>query len=109
MDEVADQPLAGLSVMTDTDGGLCVRLVGELDIASVSDVQPDLDGLLTREPQPVLLDLGELRFMDSSGVAVLIRIANHFGEVRIGKASTAVRRVVQVLGLADRLGLDGTD
>src|SRR4051794_12645987 len=109
MDQLAHQPRARLSVMTGTDGALCVRLGGELDIASVPDIEPELDGLLELEPQPAVLDLGELRFMDSSGIAVLIRLANHLGQVEMRNVAPAVRRVVAVLGLADRFGLTEAD
>jgi anti-sigma B factor antagonist len=108
MDEIAGGPHAQLTVLPDDEGELCVRLSGELDISSVAAVQPQLDELLTREPQPVQLDLGELHFMDSSGIAVLVRLANHFGEVRTRNVTPVVRRVVEVLGLAGRFGLDGT-
>ena len=106
MDEVADR--ARLGVADDADGGpLLIRLGGELDLAGVVDVQPALDRLLDRPPQPVRVDVAELEFLDSTGVAVLIRIANHFDGVDIVHAAPAVRRVVQVLGLGARFGLDG--
>lgn len=108
MDELTDGPRARLSVAAGPDGdALRVRLGGELDIASLPDVQPGLEALLARDPQSVLVDLAELEFMDSSGVAVLIRIANHFRPVEVCHATPAVRRVIEVLGLADRLGLGG--
>jgi anti-sigma B factor antagonist len=106
MAEVARTRRAQLSVTA--EDGLVVRLGGELDIASLPDVQQQLDGLLDREPQPVRLDLADLEFMDSSGVAVLLRIANRFQPVRMRQPRPAVRRVVEALGLADRLGLDRT-
>ena len=38
----------------------------------------------------------------------LFQIAiNHFDPVRIRSAAAPVRRVIEVLGLAERLGLDG--
>ena len=107
MDQLNDSPRAWLTVTDASDGGpLQVALGGELDIAGLPDVAPRLDALLERAPQPVRLDLGELRFLDSSGVAVLIRLANHFDPVTAGNAAPAVRRVVQVLGLTDRFGLE---
>jgi anti-sigma B factor antagonist len=108
MDRLTEAPRARLTVTADPDrGALVVALGGELDIASLSDVTPQLDALLAREPQPVHLDLAGLQFMDSSGVTVLIRIANHFAPVTAGNATPVVARVVQVLGLADRFGLGG--
>ncbi|WP_369131689.1 STAS domain-containing protein [Modestobacter sp. I12A-02662] len=108
MDRLTETPRATLTVTADPDrSALVVGLAGELDIASLPDVAPQLDTLLAREAQPVHLDLAGLQFMDSSGVTVLIRIANHFDPVTAGNASPVVARVVQVLGLADRFGLDG--
>ena len=101
------QRRAQLLVTAAADGGLRVALAGELDIAGLPDVAADLEAALARAPQPVEIDLSQLEFMDSSGVAVLIRLANRFQPVRTRRATPAVRRVIEVLGLADRLGLDG--
>jgi anti-sigma B factor antagonist len=108
MDEVVATPRAQLRVAPDPDsGGLVAVLGGELDVAGVADVAAPLADLLAREAQPLVLDLAGLRFLDSSGVAVLIRLANRFAPVRTRAAEPPVRRVIEVLGLADRLGLDG--
>jgi anti-sigma B factor antagonist len=107
MDELTEVPRARLTVATGRDGGgLHVRLAGELDIASLPDVAPQLDALLAQDPQPVQVDLEGLEFLDSSGIAVLVRIANRFHPVGVRNATPAVRRVIEVLGLAGRLGLD---
>lgn len=109
MDELSNEPRARLEVATDPDGGadLLVRLGGELDLAGISDLSAQIDALLARKPQPVQLDLADVKFCDSSGIALLIRVANHFGHVRARAATPTVHRVIEVLGLADRLGLDG--
>jgi anti-sigma B factor antagonist len=107
MDELNDRPRAWLSTTPEPDGaGLVIGLGGELDIASLPEVTVQLDELLGRPPAQVCLDLADLEFLDSSGVAVLVRVANHFGRVRTVQATEPVRRVLQVLGLGDRLGLD---
>lgn len=92
-------------------GALVVHLGGELDLASVPGIEPDLDALLTDSADnsgdgPVVVDVTELEFLDSSGVAVLIRLANHLGPIRLVNANPVVRRVVEVLSLAPRLGLE---
>jgi anti-sigma B factor antagonist len=95
-----------MTVSEPEDGGpVLVELGGELDIAGLSDVAPQVDALLELAPEAVRLDLAELRFLDSSGVAVLVRLANHVGRVTTTDAAPAVRRVLQVMGLAGRLGL----
>ena len=107
MGELAGRPRARLEVADTPDGGLCLRLGGELDLASLAELGSGLEDLLARAPQPLELDLAELTFLDSSGVAVLIRLANHFAPVRTRGATAPVRRVLDVLGLSWRFGLDG--
>lgn len=107
MGGLADRSRARLAVGATPDGRLCVHLGGELDLAGVSELGRELDDLLSRPPQPLDLDLADLTFLDSSGVAVLVRLANHFTEVRTRGATAPVRRVIEVLGLAWRFGLDG--
>jgi anti-sigma B factor antagonist len=92
-------------------GPVEVHLGGELDLASVPGIEPALDALLTDSADnpgdgPVVVDVAELEFLDSSGVAVLIRLANHLGPIRLVNANPVVRRVVEVLSLAPRLGLE---
>jgi anti-sigma B factor antagonist len=106
MDDMTDRPRARLDISTTPDGQLLVDLAGELDIATLPDIAGTADRLLAEPPQPVVLELGGLTFLDSSGVTLLVRIVNHFGQVRTASATAPVRRVIQVLGLADRLGLD---
>jgi anti-anti-sigma factor len=107
MDELNAAPRARLSI-SDEPGraGLVVALGGELDIASLPEIAASLEDLLGRAPQPMCLDLAELHFLDSTGVTMLVRIANHFDQVRTTHATEPVRRVLEVLGLRDRLGLD---
>jgi anti-sigma B factor antagonist len=106
MDGQTDRSRADLTLAGEPDGaGVVVRLAGELDMATAADLAVPLEGLLARPPQPVVLELGELSFLDSSGVAVLIRIANRFPQLETRNATPPVRRVIEVLGLAGRLGL----
>jgi anti-anti-sigma factor len=108
VDDVTAGPRARLDIVLPADGSpLLIRLGGELDLAGLPDVQPALDRLLGTPPRPVRIDARELRFLDSTGVAVLVRIANHFHRVELLHASPAVRRVVLALGLAAHLGLAG--
>ena len=109
MDELSHPPRARLEIDDDRDSApeLMVRLGGDLDLAGITDIAAAVEELLARQPQPVLLDLAEVDFCDSSGVALLIRLTKHFGEVRMRAAPPPVHRVIQTLGLADWLGLDG--
>ena len=107
MDEQNGTPRARLTLDDHADGaGLVVRLAGELDLATVGELAAPLKDLMAREPQPLVLELDELTFADSSGIAVLIRLANHFERLETRGATSSVRRVIEVLGLADRVGLE---
>lgn len=95
-----------------SDGSsVIVSLGGELDVDSIPEIDEPLAALLT-SPRPavageeVVVDLAELEFLDSSGVAVLIRIANTVGPLRLVHATPVVRRVLQALNLSAHLGLD---
>jgi anti-anti-sigma factor len=100
-------PAATLSVSESAPGRLIVALAGEYDIASIQYLSAELNALLQRDATSVSLDMSELMFMDTSGVAVLLRIANHFGPIEVHGASPLIRRIVQALGLSERLRMPG--
>jgi anti-anti-sigma factor len=96
-------PAATLSVSEPAPGRLIVALAGEYDIASIQHLSTELDALLQRDANSVSLDMSELTFMDTSGVALLLRIANHFGPIEVREPSPLIRRTIQALGLSERL------
>ena len=51
-----------------------IRLVGELDMSSARELEQALGSALERGG-PVLLELGELKFMDSTGIGALLKAA----------------------------------
>lgn len=57
---------------SDEGGRVRLALVGELDIASASALEARLRALAQRG-DPVVLDLGRLQFIDSSGLRELVR------------------------------------
>lgn len=88
-------------------------IVGEIDASTA----PTLDGALADLPEgdgPVVLDLGDVSFIDSSGLRVLIALATRASEVgrpvTLDRPSPAVARLLEITGLAEMFGLesDGT-
>jgi anti-anti-sigma factor len=75
------------------------RLVGELDISTERQAEELL--LRTAEhPGDLDLDLSELRFMDSTGIRLLLRLTGQAtGSVRIHAPSAVVERILDVAGL----------
>src|SRR5271154_846385 len=78
-------------------GHVTARISGELDIVSVERLQGPFDDLLAGGP--TRLDLSGLAFMDSSGLALLLRVANRLGPLRVYGASGLIRRVIEATGL----------
>ncbi|WP_433528702.1 STAS domain-containing protein [Micromonospora sp. CA-263727] len=96
------------------DGGptrLC--LVGELDVSSAPQLNAVIDRLAAAGERRLLVDLTDLTFCDSTGIAVFVRGDNRAaaegGWLRVTGASGRVERVLKVTGLADVLGYAADD
>lgn len=89
------------------DGTLTIALVGELDVANTDAVRAELAPIVKDVTAgPILFDLSELAFIDSSGLAVLLHVAKTCGHVVLRNASPIVRRIIEVTGLADILVIE---
>jgi anti-anti-sigma factor len=60
--------------VTRTEDPRGLRLEGELDLSGEAALRAALDELI-REGGPITLDLSELRFMDSTGLRVMLQTA----------------------------------
>ena len=86
-------------------GGLRLGLVGELDIASASQLEQRLRALAERG-DPVILDLGRLQFIDSSGLRELVRAVSEARRdnwnLQLGTTlSPQVRQIIDLLELRE--------
>jgi anti-sigma B factor antagonist len=59
--------------VSETGSSLVVRIVGELDLASRDSIETAVMAAVVSAPS-VILDLGELTFCDSIGVAMFIAV-----------------------------------
>lgn len=91
--------------VTHADGITEVTVTGEIDAASMLALQTPLSELSSQSH--ILLDMSGVKFMDSSGLRVIltqrIRLTEAGGSIHIRRASPAVERVLQISGLADIL------
>ena len=86
------------------DDLLYAYLAGEIDHDAAQDLRIQLDdALLTRTPHTLVLDLGGVGFMDSSGVGLILgrqRCARSLGgTLRIQHAPEQLRRVLRLAGI----------
>jgi anti-anti-sigma factor len=100
-------PNGGFEMTERREGETTVlTLAGELDLASVSDVQQRL-AELRDAGSAVVLDLDQLTFMDSTGIRMLLTAcqdaATHEWRFQVTRGSGRVRHLLSVVQIADRL------
>jgi anti-sigma B factor antagonist len=99
---------AGIVIDTDVDatGSPIVSLSGELDSSNAGSLEATLTSITAQHPERLIFELSGLRFMDSAGIAVLLRAAANVSAVHLRNPSPIVRRVVEVTGLSDVLPIE---
>ena len=86
------------------EGRLTVYLHGELDHHEVKKSMELIDGLLERSlPRECVLDLGHLSFMDSSGIALILKLHRRAqetgGRAWVENAAAQPMRVIDASGI----------
>jgi len=92
--------------MSDAAGSSVVKLIGEIDISNADAVAARIDRIIGDGTDCLVVDLSALEFMDSCGIAVLIRAASRVTTFEIRNPSTVVRRIIECTGLGDVLRTD---
>ena len=86
-----------------TLGAVLIRLHGEFDLSCVERFEDELGGVLERETQALTLDLCGLRFVDSTGLRMLITLNRRTKaagiEYTILCGEGAVRHILMETGL----------
>jgi anti-sigma B factor antagonist len=96
-------------VRVDEDGGtVTLSFSGELDLATAATTQEDLERALRDGAAQVVVDLTDLTFIDSTGIALFVLAKREYGDGRLRflpSKSSAVRRVLAITGLDETFGL----
>lgn len=84
--------------------GLTIRLSGELDHSTASEIRAEIDELIDRfNVRKLIFDLSELDFMDSSGIGLIIgrykRMARKGGSVAVSGTGVHIDRIFDMAGL----------
>jgi anti-sigma B factor antagonist len=90
---------------SDDSRELTVRLHGELDVATAPSINEAIELARVDGPSSLVIDLKDLSFMDSSGIALLVQLANRAESVQVRNPSPNVRRVFELTGLVRHFGL----
>lgn len=96
-----------MRIITHDDGRcLTLRLLGELDHAAAQEAMPCIEDAVEEYlPRRCVLDLSGLSFMDSSGIAVILKtdrlLRQTGGVLALCGVPRQVRRVLDVAGLTN--------
>jgi anti-sigma B factor antagonist len=89
-------------IVNEVRGVAVVALVGELDLASADGL---VDRLVGIPGSPVVVDLAQLAFLDSSGISSLVLTKNQMDMV--GRTLLLTRPTARVLQTLEIVGLAG--
>ncbi|GAA2416237.1 hypothetical protein GCM10010191_28300 [Actinomadura vinacea] len=89
------------------DGRTVVRLCGELDIANGDDLRERLAAARRSYGDQLILDLADLRFMDSHGLSIIVdcykEVSGNGGSLVLAAPRPMIRRTLEITGLHRRI------
>jgi anti-anti-sigma factor len=91
----------------DTAEGVVVRVAGDIDLSSAPVFGAELEAAIAANHGPLIVDLGEVSFMDSAGIEALVRARERAGErLRLRTVHRSVRRVLELVSLLEWIPID---
>jgi anti-sigma B factor antagonist len=84
------------------DGAVVLSLAGELDLYNAEEVRSALLGACADAPAMLVVDLDEVRFIDSTALGVLIEARSRMADrsaFRLAAPGLETRRALEVSGL----------
>jgi anti-anti-sigma factor len=102
--EPGKPPGIDFQVGSDGPGTAVIRISGELDIANVDALQRAVEPVIAKQPDRLVIDVGDLRFADSSAIALWVQWAGSVPDFELRDPSPLLRRVISSMGLDEKLG-----
>ncbi len=103
---VRTSKLGSLAVRSEREGDVhLVELVGELDLDGAPRLEEELRQAEAGDADSIVVDLGQLEFIDSTGIRLLVMASERSpdGRLTILRGPKQVHRVFEITDLADRL------
>jgi anti-anti-sigma factor len=93
----------------DDAGNRVIRVGGELDMSTVPALEEELEAAMKSSSESVVVDMSDLDFIDSTGIAVIVRAigqSNGSGRLRfVPSRAEGVSRVLEMTGVSERMVL----
>lgn len=84
-----------------------VYLIGDLDLAAASDLEAELEPLINQGDRTLTLNLGELKYIDSTGIGLIVSIlkrrAAMKAEFEVQDIPYSVQRLFDLTGISGYL------
>ena len=91
-------------------GTVVIDMSGEVDVLLIPSFARCLDEVIAAGHRRVVLDMGEVEFIDSAGLSAIVRaykrMARHHGSLRMRGPSPRIRRVLDMVGLTTVVPLE---
>jgi anti-anti-sigma factor len=100
---LADGDSAAFEVAADRAGTATVTVRGDLDVANIDALADAVDPVIARGVERLVVDVGQLRFADSSAIALWVRWATTVKHVELRDPSPLLRKVINSMGLGAKL------
>jgi anti-anti-sigma factor len=101
--------------MGDLEQGVrTISVRGELDLSTAPELEGPLNQALESGEGSMLIDLSQCEFIDSTGIALIVRAWQHLDSGKNGRAlvlcsqNDQVRRVLEITGLELSIPVHGT-
>ncbi len=98
--------LGSLALRSDREGDVhVIELIGELDLDGAPRLEEELRSVEASDAESIVVDLGSLEFIDSTGIRLLVMAAERSkaGRFSLLRGPKQVHRVFEITDLADRL------
>lgn len=89
--------------MSHKDRPNVLSLEGEIDLHVSPEVAEELRAIVAKKPKVLVVDLGKVTYMDSSGLAVLIeamqKVQEYGGQFALAKMQEGVQHIFEIARL----------
>ena len=95
-------------------GWHCISVTGEIDLATVPDLEKAIDSVFSANSHPLVIDLRDSSFMDSTGLKALVMANRRFDEngrgFAIAVSAGPVSRLIDLSGVESSMRIvDSTE